>query len=158
MDEFVDMFKDLTFYRVKDTEGYLVYAAKVYCLTGDGERYVMIVVPNVPSLRMKTAKIQHLRWISIQTRIFTTSSYNIPAQDLDYKILDSRYGEKITLSVVSRTASMTNYHCNRSFGNKRIDVSILHDPKKKSVNQYPDSLDLRHALKTFRCIIKFEDS
>ena len=155
MEEFVEMFKDLTFYRIKVDDGYILYAANIYSLTDDGLKYVMLVVPNVPSMSMKTVKIQHVRWISLQTRSLASIQYDIPSQELDYRALDSRYAkEKITLSAISRGASMTNYVCDKTFGDKILTASLLHDPKRKTVNQYPDTIDLRHALKTFQCVLK----
>ena len=156
MEIFVEMFRDLVFYRIKVSDGYILYAANIHVLTDDGLKYVMLVIPNTPSMStVETVMLQHVRWVSLQTRTLTTVQYNIPSQEIDYRALDTRYAkEKITLSVVSRNASMTNYSCDRTFGDKVLTVSLLHDPKRKTIHQYPNIIDLRHALKTFQCIIK----
>lgn len=151
-EQLLDIFRELTFYRVKDTQGYLLYAARLQSLTGDGERYVVLTVPNVPSSRCSSAKMQHLQWIALQTRILSTG-YDIPFQQLDHRAFDTRYSEtKLPMVLLSREQDMTSY--SYSSLTDSLTVSLLYDPKRKSIHQYPDQMDLRHALKTFRCIVK----
>jgi len=148
MNFFNQIFKDLIFFKVKTVESYTSYCAQVQSFIGNAQRYIILLVPFDKAYLQK-ARIGELPWISLQTRTLN-EIYSIPEQNLNYKLLDSRYSDqKVKLQVKNRTIKSTEYYCTLP-----IELSLLHDPKKKSSYQHPDELEILRALNTFQCIIK----
>ncbi len=56
---------------------------------------------------------------------------------------------KYKLILKSRNEKQTEY-----YSTLPIEVLLLHNPKKKSMYQYADDIELRQALNTYNCIIK----
>ncbi len=148
MDIFDQIFAGLVFLRDKTVNSYTFYVASIQTFIGNGQKYVILLVPFNKAYHEK-AKIYQLAWVSLQTRILQ-ERFQVPDQTLDHKTLDHRYSEnKIKLTVKNRTSVQTDYFCPLP-----IELSILHDPKKKSMYQWPDTMELRQALNTFQCVIK----
>lgn len=148
MDKLNEIFNTLVFTKVRVVESYALYMAKLQTFTGNGRRYIITAVPFDKAMYPQ-AKIEHLPWVSLQTRSLP-DEYNIPEQVMDVRALDHRYStDKIKLNVINRTNTSTDY-----ISQIPIEVSLLHDPKKKSLYQYPDTLELRQALNTFQCVVK----
>ena len=148
MDILYKIYESLVFYKVQSHSGYTIYAALIDSLLNDGYRYVMLLVPVALSYYDK-ATISQLQWSCLQTRLLQ-EKYQIPSQTLDSKVLDTRYHEKIPLTLVSRDLKNTEYVSDLGFF-----VSLLHNPKKNTIYQYSDNIDLRRALNTYSCVIKF---
>ena len=152
------IFSSLVFTKVKTVESFSLYFARLESSTLDGIRYVILAVPFNRATRPRV-NIGEVDWVSLQTRILTVD-YPIEEQVLDYKALDSRYpygvgveGDgKIKLVLKSRDAQNTEYMVMND--SLPIEVVLLHDPKKKSIYQYADSMELRQALSTFQCVLK----
>ncbi len=148
MDIFNQLFGGLVFDKVKMVNSYAMYAAKIQTFTGNGQRYVFLLVP-FDQASLGRAKISQLPWASLQTRMIN-DNYSISEQSMNPKSLDFRYADKkIKITVKNRNYERTEY-----FVPLDIELSLLHDPKKKSMYQYNDSMDLRQALNTFQCIVK----
>lgn len=146
-------FGHLLFYRVKDDAMYSVFAALIQSFLGDGFKYVMLVVPRVHVQEdKKTCSLFEIPWVCLQTRSLSTR-YNISDQAIDPRSMDPRYlpeYNRLKLVVKNRTSSSTYY----TSYDTSIEVTLLSDPKKKSIYQYPDALDVMQALNTFQCILK----
>lgn len=146
MDVFNDVFSNLIFYKVK-TDEYSVYMARIYSQE-NYFKYVVLVVHNKDA-KLNTARIGDLNWVSLQTRSIT-DNYDIPEQNIDYKKLDQRYAyDKIRIIVKDRNEERTSYTSSIP-----IELILLHNIRKKSVQQYADTMDIRQALATFQCVVK----
>jgi hypothetical protein len=148
MEIFNKIFEELSFTRVKIVDGYAIYYAKIQSFTGDGHKYVILVVQNRRDYSPE-AKISSLPWSSLQTRTLD-EYYNLPEQTINHKLLDHRYSDnkiKLTLKEVSEVNS--TYYCTIP-----VEVVLIHDIKKKSKFQYNETLELRQALSTFQCVVK----
>lgn len=147
MDIFNEIFQDLNFIRYKLVNGFFMYVAKIENMIGIEYKYVILLVP-VNESGLKFAKIYELNWRSLQTRLIM-DDYNLEPQFLDPKLLDHRYyHDKFKLSLKNRTDTQSEY-----FSTLPINILLLNNPKKKSVYQYADNIDLRSALNTFHCVI-----
>ena len=143
-----DLFRSLEFTKVKVVDSYALYMAKIQTFTGNGRRYVIAAVPFDKAHYPQTS-LMNLPWVSVQTRTLA-DEYNIPEQILNHRILDHRFSDnKIKFSVINRSNTSSDY-----VSQVPLELSILHDPKKKSLYQYPDTIELRQALNTFQCVVK----
>jgi len=151
MDIFYEIFGDLVFQRKELKDGFYIYMALIQSYIGNGQQYVMLLVPYNKAF-YEQANILQLDWSCLQTRVIDKNS-GLQEQSIDPKKLDVRYAkEKFFLNAIFRDEKSTKYASDRL----PIDVSLLHDPKKKSQLQYPDEIELRHALKTFQCVVKLK--
>lgn len=148
MNTLAEIYEDLVFYKIRTHSGYTTYAALIDSLLSDGYRYVILLVPEALSYYDKTS-IRNIQWSCLQTRLLQ-EKFQIPSQVLDSKKLDTRYHSKTPLTLVSRDSKKTDYVSDQGFF-----VSLLHNPKKNTVYQYADDIDLRRALNTYSCVIKF---
>lgn len=148
MDIFNTIFGELVFTKVKITDGFAMYIAPLQSFVSKGRQTVVLFVP-LNKAYLSKAYIYQLDWSCLQTRIID-DFYNISDQKLDPKHLDTRYDSfKTILYLKQRNTNNTEYTCFLP-----IDTMLLHDPKKKTIYQHPDEIELRHALKTFNCVIK----
>lgn len=147
MDSLNSYFQSLQFYLVeqKQVSGvtYSVYAAKISSLLADGQRYVFLFVPSSLS-DVSKSHISMLNWDSLQTRTLQ-KNYDIPSQNLAF----SR-NKQDQLHATNRTSSATYYASPSIYA----DFVLLHNPKKKSVEQFPDRLSVAQALATFSCVVR----
>ncbi|AMQ10839.1 hypothetical protein [Brazilian marseillevirus] len=147
MEQFNTYFQSLQFYLVEQKAiggiKYSVYAAKISSLLADGQRYVLLFVPS-SSTDVAKSHISMLQWESLQTRILP-NNYNIPLQSLNF-----RTNKQDALQVFQRTPTCTYY----SSPELPAEVALLHNPKKRSIEQFPDKLQLSQALQTFSCVVK----
>lgn len=147
MEQLNTYFQSLQFYLVeqKMISGvqYSVYAAKISSLLADGQRYVLLFVP-ASSTDVAKSHISMLQWESLQTRILP-NNYNIPLQSLNFQ-----RNRQDSLEVLRRTPNCTYY----SSKDLPVEFALLHNPKKKSIEQFPDRLQISQALQTFSCVVK----
>nr|WRK65198.1 hypothetical protein MarFTME_153 [Marseillevirus futianmevirus] len=147
MDPMNSYFQSLQFYLVEQKQvsgvNYSVYAAKISSMLADGQRYVFLFVPSSMS-DVSKSHISMLNWESLQTRTLQ-KNYDIPLQKLEF----SR-NKQDQLHVTKRTATATYYASPSVYA----DFVLLHNPKKKSVEQFPDRLSVSQALATFSCVVR----
>ncbi|AHA46021.1 hypothetical protein ISTM_123 [Insectomime virus] len=147
MEQFNSYFQSLQFYLVEQKaiggSKYSVYAAKISSLLADGQRYVLLFVP-ASSTDVAKSHISMLQWESLQTRILP-NNYNIPLQTLNFQ-----RNKQDILQVFQRTPTCTYY----SSPEIPVEVALLHNPKKRSIEQFPDRLQISQALSTFSCVVK----
>lgn len=147
MEQLNTYFQSLQFYLVEQKMiggmRYSVYAAKISSLLADGQRYVLLFVPAT-STDVSKSHISLLQWESLQTRILP-NNYNIPLQSLNLQ-----RNKQDSLEVFRRTPTCTYY----SSQVLPAEFALLHNPKKKSIEQFPDRLQISQALQTFSCVVK----
>ncbi len=144
---FNDHFKNLVFTHVKNTDGYGVYAAHIHSLLGDGNKYILVVVPFHMCIKPQV-KLHELWWVSIQTRTLQ-NGYKLPKQHFN----NPHTNPEISLTVKDRSLEKTTYYCPLP-----IQIDLLHNIKKKSVYQYEDKESLGRALFSFNCVVTKLDS
>jgi hypothetical protein len=154
MDLFNEIFQNLKFYFIKFTSGFALYASRISCSYGLERKYVLLLVPInlIPKRSQPFYRIYELGWASLQTRSLNDPTYDSleDEQYLDSKLLDPRYDEtKYNLILGSRNEHQTQY-----YSTLPVEVLLLHNPKKKSMYQYDDNIEIRKALNTFQCIIR----
>ena len=156
-----EIFSSLTFYKVKNVDMYVMYVAQLQSFLAKGRECVVLLVPMNKAYYEK-GNILQLQWSCLQTRILE-DVYQLPEQVLELKNLDTRYNSKYPMKIISRNEKASVYsekegqtpiYSNFDIMSPKFEISLLHDPKKKSLYQYTDEIDLRHSLKTFKCIIK----
>jgi len=141
----VDYYGDITMQRIKNADGWAVYAAKAHSGLNQN-RYIFAIVPSRQAFAEHTT-LNELDWVSFQTRT-TDDVLNVPTHHL--YLTDER--KKVLSDVITatgRTATETMYVTETL----PIKIRLLHDPRKKNQLQYPDKAKLYHALDTFNCVI-----
>lgn len=141
------LFGKLVFTLVEiNKNGYDLYAAAVKGqLMGGKKRYVILSVPFDLSAHNQKERINNLRWESIQTRTLENSYPLVPQEWIiprDFPI--------IIFGVKNRLPTYSEYF------NDEIDteVLILHDPKKKTIYQFKNNMELVAILETFSAIFR----
>lgn len=149
MDIINEYFKDLLFTKVVDNkEGYAIYGAGVSSgIGGQTARYVLAFVPVVYATK-KHSKIENLMWKNLQTRNLV-DSYKLKSQRWTYErnIFD------FLLTVQDRNSKHTSYE-NPDFP---FEILLLHNPKKKTLYQYPNKINLSSAIEIFETIINYKE-
>lgn len=147
MDIVNSIFKDLQFTRVDSKAGYYVYAAGISSggLAISGNRYVFVYVPVYIDCPIKGG-IYSLPWVCVSTRLLN-DSYPMKKQEFKCNISVSRDPH---CHLVERTKTSTIYIQSEN----NLEITLLHDPKKKSIYQYHNKVHLSYAIETYNCIIK----
>jgi len=142
---FTDYFGDIKMKKIKQENGYTVYATQ----TGTGllyYRYIYAIVPTSP-IERDVETLMNLDWVSLQTRS-TPDVLDVPKHE--YTLTEKhRVACSDKLTCVNRTQDRTEYNTTMP-----IKITLLHDPKKHNILQYPDTCLLYHALETYQCIIE----
>lgn len=142
---FVDYFGDIQFKRIKQDQGYDIYA----CKTRTGLlyiHYIYVIAQSRPHYK-DYMTLNALDWDSLQTRK-TEDVLSVP--DNTY-LIDDKKKQALpdTLNIKDRQKEFSSY-----ITPLPISIKILHDPKRKTVYQYPDSMKLYQAIETYDCIIE----
>lgn len=147
MDVFIPYFKNLTFTRIDEKQGYALYAAMIDSLLQNGsQRYVILFVPA--HLAIKThAKIHELPWQNLQTRTLV-NSYRLRKQAWQSK----RGLPDFEFEAISRDKNYTVY---RGPSNFPFEVLMIHNPKKKTTYQYNNRMMLSSMLENFNSIFNY---
>jgi hypothetical protein len=150
---FIDYYGDIALKRIKTEQGYNVYACRV--TSGLSlPRYIFVVAPtlgnasSVTALDGETTSLNRLNWVSFQTRT-SDENYSVPS----VTILPTRErGEKLSDIVIAtnRTANDTQYICE----SLPINLTMVHDQKKKNIYQYPDKCKLYQALESYNAVVE----
>jgi hypothetical protein len=138
-------FKDLVFTKVEPKEGFTIYAAAVSATLGDGKKqYVLVLVPTHMAI-VDQAHIHELHWHNVQTR-YLQNGYRLAPQ----RFAVPKGIPLLMFHITRREVSRSTYVAE---DNVPLQMDLLHDPKKKSVHQYYDKMNIVGALMTFRCSI-----
>lgn len=150
MDTLNAYFGDLTFYKVSLKEDFTLYAAYVSSPFGDNRKqYILAFVPSHIAI-LDTAPLRDLHWRSLQTRVLP-NGYKIPRQA--WKV--PRGLASPMFALVDRNEARTKYTIE---GDPSVEMILLHDPKKKSVYQFGNKINVIAALTSFRCVINLVDT
>lgn len=144
----VKYYNDIIFTLVKHEGFYSVYAAKIAAMVGSDEKFIFAVIPHHMSIK-QTARLSELYWVNFQTRHGTGIYKNLPKQ-----LIPKENYPLINFSIVKREADKSTYR------NPKIPVelNLFHNPKKRTIYQYNDTINLGFALNTWDCIITVDNN
>ena len=141
-------FNGLVFFKVEQKENFTVYAASISSSFGDGTKtYALAFVP-VHMAILNKGYLKDLHWQNFQTRTLT-NGWKMPSQRWDMKQLKGL--PTPMFNSIERNEVRTKYLCE----SEPLEMLLLHDPKKKSIYQYHNRINLLAALATFRCVLNF---
>lgn len=141
-------FAGLVFFKVEQKEGFTVYAASISSSFGDGKKtYALAFVPVHMGILNK-GYLNELHWQNFQTRTLT-NGWKIPNQRWDMKQLKGL--PTPMFNAVDRNQARTKYICE----SEPLEMVLLHDPKKNSIYQHHNRINLMAALATFKCVLNF---
>lgn len=141
-------FGDIMFSLVKDESNLKTFVACI--ASGLGAGYKRYAIAHVPSskVHLSKCKLSNLPWKSFQTRTLY-QSYKLPQQEWKMNI---KIGD-IILKNISRSSDSSIYVpevcISADNSNNRFEVTLLHDPKKKTVYQFHNRMRLTAAVETF---------
>lgn len=145
---FTKYFNNPTLTKIKDVNNHSMYMAKNYCLLSKECRYIVVFTNRDTSSVGTTDELQHIRWISFQTRTLE-DKHNLPPHN--YSPVD---GGPLT-AVITRTKiekESSTYSCQ----NFPITVSLLHTSTNSS-SAYQNKGTIIAALETWNTIICLRD-
>ena len=134
-------FRGLIFDRVSEKKGYAIYAAAIHSfIGGDKQRYILAFVPSHLAIK-SSAKLRELPWKNLQMRLCPKHTYNTKQQEwvLNHKL------ENLTLTVKDRNKHHTTYIVDTG----EFEALLLHNPKNKSMYQYPQHINIHWAIDQF---------
>jgi hypothetical protein len=138
-------FKDLIFTKVEPKEGVTIYAAAVSATLADGKKqYVLVLVPSHMAI-VDRAHMHELHWQNVQTR-YLLNGYRLAPQRWSVP----KGARLLMFNIVSREVTRSTYLAENGIP---LEMDLIHDPKKKSIHQYYDKMNIVGAISTFRCSI-----
>jgi len=155
MDLLNKYFDSLVFQNVEEKQNYALYVAAVNSLVGGGKmRYVIALVPTHLGIHSK-AKLSNLPWKNLQTRTCPAGTYNVIAQRWKPPLLNSGIPE-IMLNVSKREKNYSTYYIdNKSNEYFPFEVLMINSPKKKTIYQYPNSINLHWTIDQFNTVFNY---
>ena len=136
-------FLGMKFVRVDQKGDLYVYAAEASGMLTTGHRCIFLLVPTIYQTPDKV-DIEGLPWKVIQTRIVKKDYPRVRPTAWQYP----RNLPDYIFHVRERTDSSSTYTCPGEPG----EITLLHDPKKKTKLQYRDKMSLIGCLETFHCV------
>lgn len=137
-------FSDLIFTRLDSRDGFTMYVARLGDMMSHGERYVMLFVPMMEA-KQKSGRIKEIPWVNFQTRLLTQFEDGRVLSRQIFKPPRISNQKEILLKIVERTKAHTKY-----LSPSGETITLLHDPRKKTMYQYHNSIALSSALDTFQ--------
>ena len=141
-------YDNIIFTLVKQEGYYSVYAAKIGTFVGYDDKFLFAVIPQHMSIK-QTAKLPELYWVNFQTRHGNGMYKNLPKQ---YISSDRNSYPSVNFSILKRENEKSTYR------NQKIPVelNLFHNPKKRTIYQFNDTINLGFALNTWDCIITMD--
>jgi hypothetical protein len=148
MNIFNDYFNALTFKHTGEKQNYVIYGAAIHSMIGaDMCRYILAFVPKNLATA-KTAKLRELPWVNLQARLCPKNTFDIRQQS--WRAPESAEAMNIMLNIKDRSDKHSIYTCSLPF-----EVILLHSPKKKTIFQYPNNINLHWAIDQFQTIFNY---
>lgn len=143
------IFRGLLFKKTEIKERYVLYVAKIHCqLAGGIGRYIILFVPVHLAIKDEDT-IGNLAWVNLQTYEMRDAfrGFALRSQKWDYP----RGIPDPVLNILNRDERFSYYLTN----NLPYEITMRHNPKKKSIYQYYDKMNLSAALSSFQCGVNF---
>lgn len=147
-------FDSLTFYNVElNANGFYVYVAALYTMTIENKtNYIIAFVPaislqNVP----QKAALCDLPWRNLQMRRCPKGTYKVNLQTWKAPLTKTKIPE-IIFSIIKRENNYSSYIAKDDFP---FELLLLHSPKKKTLYQYPSTVNIHWAIDQFNTIFNY---
>lgn len=148
-------FDTLVFYYAEEKQGHALYVASVAgMLGGDKMRCIIAFVPAHLGIVTK-ARLRDLPWKNLQMRTIPKSTYKINTQAWKAPISGSAIPD-ILLKVVNRDKNYTTCVNVTEGVNFPFDVLMIHSPKKNTVYQFPNTMNLHWAIDQFSTVFNLQ--
>ncbi len=149
-------FDTLVFYWVEEKQHQAVYVASVAgMLGGDKMRCIIAFVPVHLGIVTKS-KLRDLPWKNLQMRTVPTGTYKTFAQK--WKAPLSGVGSiipDITLKVINRDKNYSTCVSITEGIDFPFEVLLIHSPKKNTVYQFPNTMNLHWAIDQFCTVFNY---
>lgn len=148
-------FSGLTFEYVEEKQNHAVYVAAVNGLVGgDKMRCVIAFVPNYLGIQSK-CRLSDLAWKNLQTRSCPKGTYKVVVQAWKPPSFQSNIPE-IMLTVHKREQNYAIYYLDgKAKQYFPFEVLMINSPKKKTIYQYPNSMNLNWAIDQFNTVFNY---
>ena len=146
MDKINEYFDGLIFTNVEIKETHTIYAAKIVSSYANNQQmFILAMVPSHLAIN-KTAYIRDLPWECIQTRLL--NKY--------LKLKEQTWKPSVNIQTfifnnVKRDPGYSTYASN----DIPFELLLIHDPRKKSVYQYYDKMNLLASFNTWRSVLTY---
>lgn len=134
--------------KVKDTDIHTIYMSEITTLLGNTYHFIVAIVPIDVFLMGEKRYLSDLKWISFQSRKYTSRPYK--TNKYSYK-LKQGYPYNIPCEQVSSDSDFTVYHVKDI---PSIIITLIND--KNNMFDYAKKGTLSIALETFNTIITFK--
>lgn len=140
-----EYFSGLKFKLTEKKQEYGVYVASIRTrLMGDLMRYVIAFVPQHLVLLDK-AELHELLWQNLQVRTLKSGTYkNIPSQEWVAPLRNKNI-PNLDLRLKKRHEHYSEY----SATDFPFEILMIHSPKKNTIMQYPNMMNLHYAIDQF---------
>ena len=142
-------FSDLIFQYVESKQAYAVYVATIKSrIGGDKQQCIIAFVPEHLGIQNK-AHLYNLPWKNLQTRLCPVGTYKVQPQS--WKPPSLQNIPEIMLNVTDRKEGYATYKAN----NFPFEVLMINVAKKKSIYQYPNTMNIYYAIDQFQTIFNY---
>jgi hypothetical protein len=142
-------FNDLVFTRIDVKRGFTLYGAALHSqLAGDKQRHILAFVPVHLSL-WSSAKLSQLQWVNLQMRMCNKTTYRLKPQ---VWIFPSSL-PNLFFNVHNRAKTYSSYKVDG--GQFPFEMLLINSPKKESIYQYPNVVNLHWAIDQFNTVFNY---
>ncbi|HSA76321.1 MAG TPA: hypothetical protein VLE02_02130 [Nitrosarchaeum sp.] len=122
---------------------YYKYYALINSMYGDKKSYVILFVKKDRFITVpKTIKAKNVEWDAVRTMYI----------NINLGLSPQRWAPSVCNDPLFQIAERNEHLSRYTFGNENIQ--LIHNPLKKTVFQYPNTISLSGALETFSFIYK----
>ena len=157
MDLLNKYFGTLKFQYTETKRSYAVYVACIKnMLGGTQQRYVLAFVPEHLGVQT-TTKLSELAWQNLQMRLCPAGTYKVQPQPWVANL--SKDSPEVMLTVKERKETYSSYETNisKSVILFPFEVLMFNNPKKKTIYQYPNEMNLYWAIEQFNTMFNHKN-
>ena len=147
MDTLNSYFSTLIFQYVETKQSHAMYIAIIKSRT-DKQQCVIAFVPEHLAIQTK-AHLSDLPWKNLQTRLCSQGTYKIQPQSWSPPNLAGL--PEVMLNVTERKEGYSVYKAT----NFPFEVLMINSAKKKSIYQYPNTMNIYYAIDQFQTIFNY---
>jgi hypothetical protein len=147
-----EFFETLVFKYIEEKQGYGVYGAGIASLIGgDMQKVVLAFVPKHLAVKQQ-ARLASLPWKNVQLRTVPLQSYNLRPQAWVFPHGMSNFSIRVRDRSDRYTTYVPEITTEMDFP---FDVLLIHDPRKKSNLQYPNTTTFHWAADQFKTVLNY---
>lgn len=150
-------FDTLVFYYVEEKQNHALYVAAVAgMLGGDKMRCIIAFVPAHLGIPTK-ARLRDLPWKNLQMRTVPKTTYKVIVQAWKAPVTNAGVPD-ILLKVINRDKNYSTCVSITENVNFPFEVLMIHSPKKNTVYQFPNTMNLHWAIDQFCTVFNLHQS